>query len=165
MIILEGCDCTGKTTLASRLSERFVAPITHYSEHNEDIFTAHAIQCKPGTREIADRFHMSEIPYTMYYRHSIPMYESVKDIDLILRDRKCLQIICTPPWLFVKNCWEKRKEEELIQSLEALHGIYMWYRDKSQAFTSLTLWKYDYTVESVESLCEKINEWEQENGE
>ena len=123
----------------------------------------HAIQCKPGTGEIVDRFHMSEIPYSMYFRHSIPMYESVKDIDLALRDRKCLQIVCVPPWPNVKECWEERKTDELVQSLDALHGIYMWYKDKSQAFSSFQVWQYDYILTSLDDLCTEINTWSKLN--
>ena len=163
MIILEGCDCTGKTTLASRLSERYDAPITHYSKHDNDVMMTHALQCEPGTGEIVDRFNMSEIPYSMYFRHTIPHYQSVADIDVVLRDRKCLQIVCVPPWLNVKGCWDGRKEDELVQSLEALHGIFMWYKDKSQAFSSFPVWKYDYTLTSVEELCNQIDIWSEEN--
>lgn len=159
MIILEGCDCTGKTTLAEKLSAEYDAPITHYSEHNDDVMMTHALQCEPGTGEIVDRFHMSEIPYSMYLRHEVPKYDSVKEIDLVLRDRICLQIVCIPPWPNVKTYWEDRKEKELIQSITALHGIYMWYKDKSQAFSSFQVWKYDYILTSFDSLCKDINTW------
>ena len=165
MIILEGCDCTGKTTLASRLSERYDAPITHYSKHDNDVMMTHALQCEPRTGEIVDRFHMSEIPYSMYFRHTIPAYDSVKEIDLVLRDRKCLQIVCSPTWNFVKARWEDRRDDELVQSLQAIHGIYLWYRDKSQAFSSFPVWKYDYTTTSVEELCNQIDIWSKENEE
>lgn len=159
MIILEGCDCTGKTTLAEKLSAKYDAHITHYSKHDNDGMKTHALLCEPGTDEIVDRFHMSEIPYSMYFRHEVPQYDSVKEIDLILRDRKCLQIVCVPPWPNVKTCWEDRKNEELVQSLNALHGIYMWYKEKSQAFSSFQVWQYDYIMTSFDDLCIEIDTW------
>jgi len=163
VIILEGCDCTGKTTLAEKLSAFYNAPVTHYSKHDEDVMMEHAIRSKRGTDEIVDRFHMSEIPYSMYFRHTIPEYDSVAKIDLTLRDRKCLQIVCVPPWLNVKAYWEDRQDEEIIQSLGTLHDIYMWYMDKSQAFSSFQVWKYDYIITSFDDLCTKINEWSKLN--
>ena len=162
MIILEGVDCSGKSTLAEKLSAKYDAPITHYSKHEEENMLKHALLSKPGTGEIVDRFHLSEIPYTMYYRHGVPQYDSVIKIDLALRETKCLQIVCTPPWTVVKEHWENRKEDELIQSIDALHGIYMWYRDKSQAFSSFQVWNYDYTRTSFDSLCEEIDTWSRE---
>ena len=164
MIILEGCDCTGKTTLAEKLSAEYETPITHYSKHDNDGMITHALQCEPGTGEIVDRFHMSEIPYSMYFRHEVPQYDSVKEIDLILRDRKCLQIICVPPWVNVKQYWSDRKEEEIIKNLEILHSIYMWYKNKSQAFSSFQVWQYNYILTPFESLCEKIDEWSRLDG-
>ena len=43
MIILEGCDCTGKTTLAEKLSAKYNASVTHYSKHDENVMMAHAL--------------------------------------------------------------------------------------------------------------------------
>lgn len=163
MIILEGCDCTGKTTLADKLSVTYDASVTHYSKHDEDAMMEHAGRCKTGTDEIVDRFHMSEIPYSMFFRHTIPKYESVKDIDLVLRERKCLQIICIPPWNNVKTYWEDRKDTELIKNLGVLHNIYMWYKDKSMAFSSFQVWHYDYILTSFDDLCVEINEWSKLN--
>ena len=159
MIIIEGVDCSGKSTLAEKLSVKYNAQVTHYSQHENDEMMTKAAVGLPGTEEIVDRFHLSEIPYSMYFRHTIPRYQSVADIDLVLRETKCLQIICTPPWNIVKDYWEDRKSDELVQNLEALHSIYMWYRDKSQAFSSFPIWKYDYLVTSFDDLCDEIDKW------
>ena len=163
MIILEGCDCTGKSTLAEKLSVKYEAPITHYSRHEPEEMTNHIKVSAPGTGEIADRFCMSEIPYSMYFRHIIPDYDSVRDIDLLIRAGNNLQIICVPPWPIVKELWEARRSDELVQSLQSLHGIYTWYQDKSHAFSSSQLWKYDYTVTSFDNLCEQIDVWREDN--
>ncbi len=163
MIILEGCDCTGKTALADKLSAVYNAPITHYSKHDEDVMMEHAKRCEPGTDEIVDRFHMSEIPYSRYYRRTVPEYKSVFDIDFVLRGRKCLQIVCVPPWINVKTYWEDRRDDELIQSLDTLHDIYMWYKDKAKAFSSFQVWQYDYIITSFDDLCVEINTWSKLN--
>lgn len=160
MIILEGVDCSGKTTLMTNLDNRFTVKNSHYSAHDEQAMLEHAEMALPGSKEVVDRFHLSEIPYSMYYRHEPPRYESVAKIDLALRDGENLVIVCCPPWPDVKLEWEKRRDEELIQNVHALHSIYMWYRDKAQAFTTLQVWKYDYTATDFDSLTSALIAWE-----
>ncbi len=163
MIIIEGVDCSGKSTLVEKLSAYYSSPVTHYTKHEPTKMLDHARNAKPSVDEIVDRFHLSEIPYSMYYRHIVPDYDTVKDIDLVVRDGNNLQIVCVPPWITVKQHWQARKEDELIKSLQALHGIYMWYKDKSQAFSSSPVWYYDYILTSFDDLCAEINEWTDEN--
>ena len=159
MIILEGADCTGKTTLAEKLSEEYDSPITHYTKHEGEKMLTHAIYGKPGTGEIVDRFQLSEIPYSMYYRHEIPVYEEVASIGKQLRGGTHLMILCSPPWEVVKSEWEKRVDLEVIKNVQQLHQIYMWYKDKAQAFLPFPIWYYDYTRTHSDLLILSIKEW------
>ena len=159
MIILEGCDATGKTTLAEKLSKRYSSSITHYTKHDGEVMLKHAELGSPGTGEIVDRFQISEIPYSMYYRHEIPLYEEVADIGKMLRGGVHLMIICSPPWEIVKAEWEKRRDMEVIKNVQQLHQIYMWYRDKAQAFLPFPMWYYDYVKTPTDDLILSIEEW------
>ena len=161
MIILEGADCTGKTTLANKLIEHFDLDknFTHYSEHKPETMLNHAKTSLPGIEEIVDRFHLSEIPYSMYHRHETPDYDSVADIGLELRDGINMIIVCVPPWVQVAKFWGERKDEELIKNMIVLRNIYQWYRLKSQAFSPQPVWKYDYTMVSDKDLFNTITDW------
>ena len=74
MIILEGPDCSGKSTLAEKLSDRYNSRITHYTHHDRMGMLQHAVNGQTGVDEIVDRFHYSEIPYSLYYRDVYPDY-------------------------------------------------------------------------------------------
>lgn len=145
MLILEGPDCSGKSTLASELSKYYNAPITHYTCHHRMGMLEHAVQGKPGTDEIVDRFHHSEVPYSLYHRQTDPDYIGIAMINRALLARKAITILCLPPWKEVKKQWYKRKKDELIQSETILRHIYKWYAAiRSDGVPQIL---YDYTVE------------------
>lgn len=151
MIILEGPDCGGKSTLAVRLAERYNAPITHYSAHDDVVMRKHAEDGLYGDLEIVDRFHLSEPPYTMYFRHETPDYESVDAIDNILAAGNHLVILCIPSWASVKKLWEERIDQELIKDVNTLHGIYNWYANRAGRYKTPSI-HYDYERHDLEHL-------------
>ncbi len=162
MLILEGCDCGGKSTLAVRLAEQYDSPITHYSAHDPVAMLKKAQEGKTGTGEILDRFHLSEPPYSMYYRHEVPNYPSVDIIDNTLVLGNNLVILCIPPWNTVKQAWEERINQELIKNVQELHGIYMWYANKAGRYRTPTT-HYNHVTDSLEKLFEFIDDFFSEN--
>ena len=154
MIILEGPDCGGKTTLAAKLSKEYDSPITHYSSHHGMGMLEHAVTGKPGVGDIIDRFHYSEIPYSLYYRKVEPEYVGVNMITRALLARQVVVILCLPPWLEVKKKWYIRREKELIKTETKLHRIYKWY-DKIEE-DGIPRIKYDYTSNTIRHVLRKI---------
>lgn len=158
MLILEGCDCSGKSTLATALAVRYHAPVTHYSAHEEAVMLKHAELCRPGTGEIVDRFHLSEPPYSMYLRHELPAYSSVERIDNLLLAGNNLVILCIPPWEVVYGMWKQRLDAELVQNEKVLRGIYKWYDEKAETRYKTPHMRYDYTMDSITELFDSIDE-------
>ena len=156
MIILEGCDCTGKSTLATRLAEHYNSEIIHYSTHNDDDMRRHAIVGVYGTGQIVDRFHLSEPPYSMYLRHETPQYESVSAIDEILNSGKHLVILCIPPWKTVIKLWKERLDLEVVKNEESLLGIYDWYATRAERYKTPHM-LYDWTDDHFDGLRYSID--------
>ena len=158
MIILEGPDCGGKSTLGVRLAEQYDSPVIHFSSHDPDVMKKLAEEGEYGTAKIVDRLHLSEPPYSMYYRHETPDYESVDAIDNILASGNHLVILCIPPWNEVKKHWEERIDQELVKNLQALHGIYMWYVNRAGKYNTPSI-HWDYTYMNLEGLFRDIDDF------
>lgn len=83
-VILEGCDCTGKTSIAVGLQELFgmrivkcSAPRTAAAARDEYFVKLVEISRKPGA--VVDRFFMSEAVYAPMFRGYYPPY--VRDME------------------------------------------------------------------------------------
>jgi len=118
----------------------------------------HAENGEYGTAEIVDRFHLSEPPYTMYFRHETPDYKSVDAIDNILAAGNHLVILCIPSWALVKKLWEERLDMELIKDVNTLHGIYNWYASRAGRYKTSSI-HYDYEHHSINNLFDRIDDF------
>lgn len=90
MIIIEGCDKCGKTTLAEELRTRLSWPVVKFSQPAGDAYaeyhTALDTHLKPF---IADRFHLGEAIYGPLYRMTPrPTIDAINRLEdrLIARD-------------------------------------------------------------------------------
>jgi hypothetical protein len=147
MLILEGPDCGGKTTLLKKLKDEFnPTDVTHYSEHEPEVMLGHATVAGKKADDIADRFHLSEIPYSIYYRCTSPNYNSVAEIDQELHDQKAVIILCIPPWPEARKNWRARVGSELVKDPVVYSKIYAWYNAAAMAYTSVDILRYDYTI-------------------
>lgn len=157
MIILEGADGTGKSTLADELCKMYDHNNrTHYSSHMPNEMLIHAQQGRLGPNEIVDRFHLSEIPYSMYYRHSEPDYRTVFDIEKECRYRNHLVILCVPNLAVSFHHWESRPEVEIVKDRKTYERIYDWYAEKMRGYCPNHI-TYDYTNDSLDELRSKID--------
>ncbi len=155
MIIIEGPDCSGKTQLSYTLMNKWGVQVTHYSAHDRMGMIEHAATAEPRCGFIVDRFHLSEIPYSLYYRKSEPDYVGVAMIDRALLARAAVMVVCLPPWDIVKEMWKARKDDELIKSEKVLRQIYKWYASK--AYRGIPTIYYDYTKQDVGNLYDHID--------
>lgn len=154
MIIIEGPDCSGKSYLANQLVDTWQVNCMHYSAHDRMGMLEHAVTALPRYEEITDRFHLSEIPYSLYFRQVEPDYVGVAMIDRVLLARSAVMVVCLPPWDTVKKMWRARKEEELIQNENILRNIYKWYASK--AYRGIPTIYYDYTEDKVDNLIQHV---------
>lgn len=148
-IIIDGPDCTGKTTLCQKLSDMYNIPIYHLTYYEDP--ERHAAQFNQATEMmldwirnghedgfILDRYILSEFAYRNVYRPEMPL---VKDADLmmeILEHRAALgeiEVIITLPedkerWF--KAFQKAEQEREEMYTSEKISQVYDEY---------LKLWK------------------------
>lgn len=154
MIILEGPDCSGKTTLANVLYSKIAqCRLTHYSSHDFPKMLRHAVMSFNGMSDISDRFHLSHIPYDRYYRKTEPEILTVRMLDRVLLANNSLVILCIPPWEVVRDQWMARRDQELIKDMATMRNIYDWYSDYEPVLPHI---RYDYTEMCTSKLYKEI---------
>jgi thymidylate kinase len=102
MIIIEGADCTGKTTLAKRICEEVGGQYFHCSYHpkwNVEAYhrlighTAGKLEEQAGVPTVIDRFAMSEAAYGLVYRNG-PSYDTAALMQEMIKAYKPTFIFC-----------------------------------------------------------------------
>lgn len=143
IFILDGPDGTGKTTLATRLSEVYNIPIFHltYFEDPEK----HAEQFRKATTKILgwlmnksdgfiiDRYILSELVYHKVYRPELPLLDDAYFIYEIMEHRAAtgeIEVIITLPrdkerWFEQFKELEKNREE--MYTSEKMSEVYDEY--------------------------------------
>ena len=140
-IVLEGCDCTGKSTLAQVLAKRIkevfgVSEVMHFHEGLPpvmiNLFEYYALKALAYDFCIHDRLHLGECTYGMVYRCDDrlgPIGQHI--IDHIIRSNG-FGIICNPPLEDVVKCWQKRIDCEYVKDQSSLRRVYESYRTYSE---------------------------------
>lgn len=101
IILLEGADAAGKTTLARELVERYGAAYLH-STVRKDIWRWHvgalryALRLADARLVVLDRLWLSELAYGEAYRDG-PAYDlGARHLDRVLRRAAALTVLCVP---------------------------------------------------------------------
>lgn len=134
LIVLEGPDCVGKTTLATQLRSamRPEATILHAGppvhQHPLDEWLKPLEDYKPGDGNlILDRWHLGEPIYAeIKGRESILDQASWTYIDMFLESRGALKLILTLPSSLLREVHER--EGETFVTADELVDIDTWYR-------------------------------------
>lgn len=159
-ILLEGPDCSGKTTLARELEKcgyRYI--------HNGPPLAANMFEEYTGQLDnarhvltVIDRGHIGETIYGPILREkSLISHAQVEILNYQIRQMGGIIIICMPPWRMTLDCWAKRKNEEHIKEYKPL-------RDSWKAFFNLLeelpgdYFHYDYTRFDVASYAAALTE-------
>lgn len=139
LIILEGCDGAGKTTLARRLEEalgaafpgdrldrwRKTPPRSHpLTEYEQPLF-----HYRPGTGHhvICDRWHVGEAVYPRVLNRTTHWDDSVRrHVDLFLESRGALVIHVDPPHRELRRRFTERGGDPLV-TLEQLTDLRLGY--------------------------------------
>jgi len=96
VIVMEGCDKTGKTTTAQALGEMLEWPVLKFGQPGpEGAFSEYLdALVKHDGPFIADRFHMGESVYGPIYRGTPPMHDDqVSEIEELLFARGALVVL------------------------------------------------------------------------
>jgi len=145
-IVLEGCDCTGKTTFAKIIADRIkevygVREVTHEHEGLPpdvlNLFEYYAIKALAHDFCVHDRLHLGERTYGLIFRHNDRLGTVGQHIiDHIIRSNG-FGVICTNSFEEVKERWRKRLKTEYIKNslhLEQIHAAYNEYADGGDAW-------------------------------
>jgi chloramphenicol 3-O-phosphotransferase len=101
IVVLEGANATGKTTVANELQRRHDAVIFHQTyrfKHN--IFAYHqavlkrALQLAKNRLVVLDRLWMSEAVYAEIYRGGTPWPHQGRVVDRVLQRACAIQVMC-----------------------------------------------------------------------
>lgn len=134
-IVLEGCDCTGKTVFSHKLvkaiDEIYGKKVTLEHEglppNVPNLFEHYAIKALAHDFCIHDRLHLGERTYGRIYRNNDQLGPIGQHIVDHIIASEGFGIICTRPWHEVEKTWLKRKHAEYVKDAEALRGIFNEY--------------------------------------
>ncbi|MFN4149313.1 MAG: hypothetical protein ACK4IX_00065 [Candidatus Sericytochromatia bacterium] len=137
-IIVEGIDCSGKSTLVKNLKFRLknyggydVKELEHLDKKNQ--FQRYLREYSNGYRTIFDRSHISELVFSKYLRNTEVFVESEIDIlDSIIRTQYIL-VVATPS---IENFNKRMLETKKLQVI-----------DSKSYFDLISL--FDYATKSI----------------
>lgn len=127
IIILEGPDGSGKTTLANKIKDQTGYTLLHRSHKTDTeatcLFDEYAQVIKSGKNCIMDRGWYSEMVYGPVMRgNSIITYPQMYELERMLAKNGALIIHCTAPEMTLwKRCL--RRGEDYVTSRDKFHEI------------------------------------------
>lgn len=157
LYILEGCDGSGKTTLAHFLIK---TQRVNYFHFNQYVFFQDYLEAllPDGKPRILDRSWLSERPYGTVFRHGMDRFKGGLRTGLEIAAKEMwlpTVIWCKPPLAIVIDAWKGRKADEMLQTSEQLAEVYRLYGDEMTA-TILPVVEFDYTKQSYIELMERL---------
>lgn len=149
ILIIEGPDGSGKTTLAQQLSRQTGYPIVHRSqpktEEEKKLMMGEYLQSiKNGKNVIFDRCWYSEMAYGPVMRDdSVITYPQMYELERQLAKAGALIIYCTgqEPALWMRCT---RRGEEYITCRDNFKAIYKNYEDIMNAPHYVPVVRYEY---------------------
>ena len=157
LVILEGPDCAGKTTLAADYVDKgwmYIHGTYHPGmdvvKHHKDILDR-ALSTTENV--VIDRLYLSEYVYGNVYRDSWYGQEELHNLVQRL-PYGTKKIICLPPLEVVKDHFIERLDQELYKKVDDLEKVWdMYYKILRDATPDSGWSRYDWTKEYIESGC------------
>ena len=154
MIVIEGIDGTGKTTLAKHLAS--VLGLTYVHERTEDEgFFRYVLLALTAERKVYDRFHLSEAVYPLIKQDGrLPMLRWQQHmVERVLMRHGGLLVYCTGSLVDVAQVFKERGETYV--SSKDLPLMQILYNDVVKG-TLLPTLVYNYQLESIYSFVERL---------
>lgn len=158
IILLEGPDCAGKTTLSKQLTkilgntiEIKNTYIKHRDQEEADLeLVKEALEhSKEGKHVIIDRLHVSEWIYGDIFRGTGYSMGTGLELEFILNP---IKIMCLPSKKTVLEKFAVRKNKEMFNTVDEVYDQYAgFYLMNEDSWT-----KYDYTTNTPEGLLRMI---------
>ena len=154
IMLLEGADGGGKTTLANYYRERGWAYVHH--SMMPDLFEEFCVCLGRITGPtIIDRLHLSEQVYGPIYRGRDSLGNAqARMLERVLLGKGAVVVYAKPPWSCCENSFMARQAEEMLDTTAQLRQVYDRY-DEVMAQTALQVISYDFTIDRPESVIER----------
>jgi thymidylate kinase len=143
IIIMEGPDGAGKTTLARKIVAMLPGCFFHhhgpYPNIQGGLHHVYAQTMAPAVLNrcdvVLDRCWISEKPYGVAFRGGADRItpDQVDMLETMAARCRTTVIICLPPWETVQTNFIERKGagQEYLAGVQQLHVVYEWYRTKA----------------------------------
>lgn len=172
LIILEGGDCAGKTTLAEQLQRAMPdAHYVHYSDYKHvkkslpRMYVEGMMPAVLGHAPvIMDRCWLSEEPYCRVFRpDETPRLDwaDVRQLERLAMVCEPLVVYCDPGWRMAREKFMERKgkdpNREYLDNEEQLKGVREWY-GRCMSRSHLTRATYDWTIDGSGGMVRAIED-------
>jgi hypothetical protein len=173
IILLDGADCCGKTTLAGIIKERAAAqgadavirhlgkpePGTCWDVHRAALISYIREAFIEGKLVIADRHFLSETIYGTVYRTGSEYPYAARHVDRLLHRFRALRVVCAPPpaWVKAKHAElrkVRREEYESKMDLIAARYLDLW-QGGTCGMADGMVWNYNGKHDYIEQLTEQ----------
>lgn len=129
--VLEGCDNTGKTTLAQELVKLGFEYRHEGPPATADLFTHYTsllMGVKPDQDVVFDRLHLGELAYgpAMRGKSLISIYQA-RLLNRLLFARGGMLVLCTAPPAAIISGWQARRQAEYLDAQPKLERVIQAY--------------------------------------
>ncbi len=168
LILLEGPDGAGKTTLQGQLAELYKArgltallvhlgkpgPLGAFDQCMKLLLTTSQYAETTGP-VIIDRFHYGERIYGPVMRGLDTLGAArQRMLDRVLLRLNSYCVICLPAWETVRDNWRQRKGQEYVQHEDRLRQVYESYQRLNPVIPTI---RHDYTHDSPEERLDRMS--------
>jgi len=150
MIIIEGPDRSGKTTLCQQF-QKWGYAYAHEGvpADKQELLQHYALQVTRAQRKtVFDRLNLGEHVYGPIMRgvDLLEGYQGLKLMNRLFTGQGCLVVICLPEYETCLKHWRRNKEHEYVQSEEQFAQIYDRYQELAFELTETRATKFNYTI-------------------
>jgi thymidylate kinase len=143
LIIFEGPDGCGKTTLAKAVAARLSAIYVHhgpYKDTTKDLANIYMTSMGPAAIDdsdvVLDRSWLSEKPYGIVFRHGEnrlgdAVVSTLESFALV--NTNALVVLCCTPWDTCAANFTRNIDNEYLDNTDTLRQVWYWYH---QEFTT-----------------------------
>lgn len=160
VIILEGPDGAGKTTLAKEMQEQegfhyFRCGVPEPGARLLEFYSGMILNAlSTNSNVVIDRCFVGETIYGPVMRNkSLLEPEDFQILIQLCRKFDVLHVFCMPSYEVILSNWTSRRSAEYVDGERKLHAIYQGYRSQACLFPFGSLLFYDYTRRLIGTPC------------
>lgn len=150
-IILEGPDCSGKTTLSKALVGKLRCEYVHLDSKTQHKTYKNVLE-HDNEYKVIDRHWPSELVYGLTFRNGPTL--NINEMINYCDKKRTLYIVCLPPKELVEKHFNKRLAKEEFNTVDKVYDLYAAITGAWKGFQ-----KYDYTQHTIKEVMQYINSY------